>query len=245
MHGWKTAYFSPENYPLKYHASKLAGKLAGKAPRSDRMPPNEYRQVKEHMNENFFFIFPPESFTVDTVLEKGRYLIRRRGVKIFVIDPWNRMEHLIPPGMSETNYISHVLDRLTGFAQRNDVLLFLSAHPRKMTKNQQGKFEMPTLYDINGSANFFNKADYGLSVYRDKAADTVTVGVQKVKFRHLGETGNAYFRYNVANGRYTPYIEGKPAEPDNSNHLVTRLREAAREVRELPFDMPDGGEYPF
>jgi twinkle protein len=242
--GWKAAYFSPENFPLKYHASKLAGKLSGKPMSRDRMPLNEYRQVKEYMNDNFFFIYPRDSFSVDTILEKVRYLIRRRGVKVFVIDPWNRLEHQMPPGMNETNYISQTLDKFTNFVQKNDVLLFLAAHPRKMQKGSSGQYEMPTLYDINGSANFYNKADYGLSIHRNRTEDTVMVGVLKVKFRHLGETGSVLFRYNINNGRYTPYEKGVPVNWDNTNHLTTRLAQLEMEAggTELPFEMYDESE---
>jgi twinkle protein len=244
FYGWKAAYFSPENFPLKYHASKLAGKLAGQPMRRDRMTPDEYRRVKEYMNENFFFILPEESFSVDTILDKGLYLVRRHGVKILVIDPWNRLEHQIPAGMSETNYISRTLDRFTNFVQRNDVLLFLAAHPRKMVKNTSGHYEMPTLYDINGSANFYNKADYGLSVHRDRVTDTVSVGVLKVKFRHLGEQGYVMFKYNVNNGRYTPYENGVPTDWDNSDHLTVHLGRTETEAgkQELPFEAYDGSQ---
>ena len=221
LHEWKSAYFSPENYPLTYHASKLTSRLTGKPFGVERMPLGEYRAAKTHINRNFFFIYPKEVFSVDTILEKARYLIRRHGVKAFVIDPWN-------------------------FAQRNDALVILVAHPRKMSKNATGQYDMPTLYDINGSANFFNKADYGLSVHRDRASDTVTVGVQKVKFRHLGTTGEARFKYNINNGRYAPYAEGKDVHWDNTNHLTERIRRLEDVgMEELPFERYDGEKIPF
>ncbi len=49
------------------------------------------------------------------------------------------------------------------FAQRNDVHVWLVAHPRQLT-DWQGK--APTLYDISGSAHFINKADCGIVVHR-------------------------------------------------------------------------------
>lgn len=247
LHGWKFAYFSPENFPLKYHASKIICKITGKKFDQANLPLNEYRQVKQYLTENFFFIFPEENFSIDTILEKARYLVRRKGVKSLVIDPWNRLEHQIPPGMNETNYISQALDKLTNFAQKNDILLFLVAHPRKMSKDSTGQFEVPTLYDINGSANFYNKADYGITVQRNKGAGTVGVYVQKVKFRHLGETGIATFRYNINNGRYVPCIESHDPVWDNSNHLITKITGLITESEkvELPFEMYEEEEAPF
>jgi twinkle protein len=116
-----------------------------------------------------------------------------------------------------------------------------------MVKNSAGAYDMPTLYDINGSANFYNKADYGLSIHRDKANNTVTVGVLKVKFRHLGETGNVLFRYNFNSGRYTSYEKGVPLDWDNSNHITTRLRQLEKDAEGgLPFEVYDESqEMPF
>lgn len=49
----------------------------------------------------------------------------------------------------------------------------------------------PDMYDVNGSADFFNKADYGLVVERDKEVGVTRVYVEKVKFKHLGAGGVA------------------------------------------------------
>jgi len=247
LYGWKFAYFSPENFPLKYHASKMVSKITGKKFDKISLPLNEYRQVKQYMSDNFFFIFPEEGFSVDTILEKAKYLIRRKGIKALVIDPWNRLEHQIPSGMNETNYISQTLDKFTNFAQKYDILFFLVAHPRKMSKDASGQFEVPTLYDINGSANFYNKTDYGITVQRNKETGTVGVYVQKVKFKHLGETGNATFKYNINNGRYVPYYESQDPIWDNSNHLINKITNQLKESEriELPFDMYNGEEAPF
>lgn len=149
--------------------------------------------------------------------------------------------------MNETNYISQTLDKFTNFAQKYDVLFFLVAHPRKMSKDASGQFEVPTLYDINGSANFYNKTDYGITVQRNKEAGTVGVYVQKVKFKHLGETGNATFKYNINNGRYVPYYESQDPIWDNSNHLINKITNQLKELEriELPFEMYNGEEVPF
>ena len=59
------------------------------------------------------------------------------------------------------------MNSLARFARLNSCLVILVAHPRKMNK-QYGtqKTEVPTMYDINGSANFFNMTDYGIVVDR-------------------------------------------------------------------------------
>ncbi len=225
-YGWRFAYFSPENAPLAYHASKLIEKFTGKKFNRASLSYGEYREVKEHLESNFFFISPSDNFRLDTILDKARVLVRRRGIKALVIDPYNRLESQ-QGSRNETQYVSEVLDKLTNFAQRNDILVILMAHPTKLPKNKDGITETPTLYDISGSANFFNKADFGLVVHRDRINDTVLVQVQKVKFRHLGENGTALFKYNINNGRYTPCEAEQTPDWDNTNHLreQRRLRE--------------------
>lgn len=236
-YGWRWAYFSPENAPLAYHAAKLIEKFTGKHFNAKSLTYGEYKQAKEHIEANFSFISPTDNYRVDNILEKAKYLVRRRGIKGLVIDPYNRLE--TEQGQrSETLYISELLDKLTTFAQINDILIILMAHPTKQPKNKDGVVEAPTLYDISGSANFYNKADFGIVVHRDRINDVVDVHVQKVKFRHLGECGTAQFKYNLNNGRYTPFTTGIDPEWDNSNHLqekhARRLKEA-QNAATLPF----------
>jgi twinkle protein len=122
------------------------------------------------------------------------------------------------------------LDKLTSFAQQHDILIFLMAHPTKMPKNIDGKYEVPTLYNISGSANFYNKADFGITVHRDFDGGFTEVHVQKVKFRHLGDKGVATFKYNLNNGRYSEYEDNIPPAWDNTNHLVEKARENLKQA---------------
>ena len=58
--------------------------------------------------------------------------------------------------------------------------------------------------DINGSADFGNMTDYCLCVDRDDDLKVVSVYVDKVKFKHLGTRGVAFFHYDGLSGRYVP-----------------------------------------
>lgn len=230
-YGWRFAYFSPENAPLAYHASKLIEKFTGKNFDIGHLSYGEYKQVKQHLETDFFFISPKDDYRLDTILERAKFLVRRRGIKALVIDPYNRLEDE-SEGQNETKYISKLLDKMTNFAQQNDILIILMAHPTKMPKTKDGKIEVPTLYDISGSANFYNKTDFGITVHRDRENNTVEVHVQKVKFRHLGECGTALFKYNLNNGRYTPYTNGLEPVWDNSNHLIEEEKRRFQEAEE-------------
>lgn len=207
-HGWKAAYFTPENYPLKFHYAKLFEKLIGK--KFDRSKANEleYDMAFDYFRENYFYILNEEDFTIKSILDSAKILVKTKGIKILVIDPYNKLEHKYTD--SETQYISRFLDQIITFAKINDVLLFLIAHPVKMQKNN-GKFEIPSLYSISGSANFYNKTDYGITVHRKTGDDGVMINeievhVQKVKYKHLGEQGIIDLKYDYETGRFNPGV---------------------------------------
>jgi twinkle protein len=143
------------------------------------------------------------------------------------VDPWNRLESEQEKGESETKFIGRQLIKMTNFAKVNDVLFILIAHPVKIQKAATGKFEVPNLYSISGSANFFNICDYGFTAYRDDDEKKVCIYVQKVKFKHLGQKGCAEFEYVFRNGRYAPLYFGPEGERvvqyDNTNHLKSKI----------------------
>lgn len=210
--GWKFGLFSPENYPLQLHFSKFAEKLIGKSfDGKERMSRMELDLAKDYFSKNFFFIKPETDFQLQDILRMVKGLIRKYGVNAFVIDAWNKLEHKD----DGTDYISKQLDVLTTFCERNMVHCFLVAHPTKIKKHPTtGLFEVPNLYSINGSANFFNKTHNGLTVYRNYDTKCTEIYFQKVKFKHWGQSGTfCSLNWNFTNGRYYMF------NPDNSNWI--------------------------
>jgi twinkle protein len=217
LYGWKAGLFTPENYPLKFHYAKLFEKFIGKKFSKDESKEVDFDMAYEYIRENFFYILNEDSFSLKTILDSARILIKTKGIKILVIDPYNKLEHDYKD--SETQYISRFLDQLISFAKLNDILLILVAHPRKMNKTAAGKFEVPSLYDISGSANFYNKTDYGLTVHRRSNEQNIMINevdvyFQKIKYKHLGKQGIVNLKYNYLNGRFQ--AEGY----DNTNWLI-------------------------
>ncbi len=115
----------------------------------------ELRQVKEALNNKVWFVKPEKDFTLDSILNHVKSLKFRFGLDSFVIDAWNKLEHKF--GQSETKYIGESMDKLGMFCENYKLHCFLVAHPTKIMKDKQtGKYEVPNLYNISGSANFFN-----------------------------------------------------------------------------------------
>jgi twinkle protein len=204
LHGLRFALCSPENQPIKLHLKKLAEKWAGKPFFKDfacnyRMSQIEMLRACDELQEHISFIMPEEP-TIDCILERAKIEVFRRGINGLIIDPWNELEHSRPTAMSETEYIGECLRKMRKFAREHNIHLFIVAHPTKMRKNEAGQYDIPTPYDISGSANWRNKADNCIAIYRN--ADSVDVYVQKVRVKEVGRVGKARFTYDIPTGRY-------------------------------------------
>lgn len=198
----KGGFFTPENWPTELHILKHIEKLMGKS--AFKCNELELRKAKEFLNEHFFWIYPEEGYSLQTILDKMRQAVLKYGIQWFVLDPWNKLEHR-RNGMSETDYISSSLDLISNFNKKNGTHCFIIAHPTKMKfSDATGKYEVPGLYDISGSANWYNKSDIGLSMYKNENLKN-TLYVQKVKFKFWGAVGTIDYTWNQDNGRYDEF----------------------------------------
>lgn len=205
-HGWRFGIFSPENQPFSLHLSKLAEKYAGKpfnpGP-SERMTRTEFDMAATWLDRHYTFILP-ELPNIDVILNVAKSLVLRKGIRGLVIDPWNEIEHGRIQGQTETEYISIALSRIRQFARSHGVHVWLVAHPAKLFKEANGKYPVPTPYDVSGSAHWRNKADNCIAVWRDHAEDTkiVEIHVQKVRHKITGQIGKVALSYDKVTGRY-------------------------------------------
>ena len=210
VNDWKTLFFSPENYPIEMHYAKLASKLTGKRFLEGQMTEEEFEQAYEFISSHFYWMNPYTNTTIEQVLTCAEYHVRRYGIKQLVIDPFNCLEHSHKQTETGSEYIGRFLDGLSRFARKHDILIHLVAHPAKMdalsAKNRT--YAPPTLYDISGSANFYNKADYGFTVFRNFEEERTDLIVTKVRFRNFGQPSKEGVRlmYNPISGRYQPEV---------------------------------------
>ncbi|MDQ2787977.1 MAG: toprim domain-containing protein [Chloroflexota bacterium] len=206
MHDWRIGVYSPENQPVARHIAMLAAKYVGKpfvpGP-TERMNSEQAAGAFDWLKEHFSFLLPSAP-TVDAVLELARILVYQRGIRGLILDPWNEIDHTRPAGLTETEHISQSLSRIRSFARQNGVHVWVVAHPTKLTKGADGKYSVATLYDVAGSAHWYNKADNGISVYRDKdePGSPTTIFVQKIRFREVGQLGTAQLHYDPPTGRF-------------------------------------------
>ena len=203
-YGWKTAFASPENQPTYLHAHKLMRKTWEGMPTAADIHGDKWNQVADHCNTNYFHI-DMERYTLESVLRKGAELVKRKGIKCLVIDPYNKVRDIDCKTEDVNRYTMEYLTKIEIFAKKYDVLVFIVAHPTKMYKTQDGKIEEPTMYNIKGGGEWYDASYHGLLVHRDYDAQTVKVKVLKVKFQNLGENGaEAHFKWQSDSGGYKP-----------------------------------------
>jgi len=204
-YGWKTAFASPENAPTYLHAHKLMRKTWEGMPTSADIHGDKWNTVADHVNDNYFFI-DMERYTLESVLRKGAELVKRKGIKCLVIDPYNKVRDVDCKTEDVNRYTMEYLTKIETFAKKFDVLVFIVAHPTKMYKDKDGKIEEPTMYNIKGGGEWYDASYHGILVHRDYEAKTVKAKVLKVKFQNLGENGaEAHFKWEHKSGCFIPF----------------------------------------
>ena len=201
---WKTAFASPENAPTYLHAHKIMRKVWQDMPTKKDIGTDKWNQVADHVNDNFFFI-DMERYTLEAVLRKGAELVKRKGIKCLVIDPFNKVRSNDASGDVNV-YTLEYLSKIEIFAKKYDVLVIVVAHPTKMYKDANGRIEEPTMYNIKGGGEWYDASYHGLLVHRNYENKTVKAKVLKVKFQNLGENGaEAYFKWEHRSGCFVPH----------------------------------------
>jgi len=149
--------------------------------------------------------YDTEPKTLQWVLDKAVVAVERDGVDVILIDPWNELERAKPKDMMMTDYIGQCLMYMKQFCRAMNVAVILVAHPTKAGV-EQGK--TPTLSDIEGSMNWYNKCDNGLIVVRDPVSPMAKVISAKVREIGAGRRGECHFHVDQATGQFTPQHGG-------------------------------------
>lgn len=209
--GWKFGVFSPENATPKIHMHRLAEILIGLPfipGYSAQMTREDRDKARFFINDHFIFINPPdENFTMSNILELAAHAVLKHGIKGLILDPWNTIVHEYD-NEKETDYTAKALNRLLHFERNHGLHLFIIAHPAKMRRRKDSmKYEIPALYDISGSAHWYNKAEVGITIWREFSEDNSktlynAAIVQKVKHKYMGRLGTVKFDFDAGSQRF-------------------------------------------
>lgn len=220
-HGLRIAWASFEQAPQRDHRRALRSWYGrpyndmldadprGDAPKRQGVPAHrltdaEIAEADAWIDKHHVFIVPGEDddVTLDWMLDRMEAAVVRFGVQVIVIDPWNEMDHTRARDETMTEYVGRAIKALKRFAKKFQVHLIVIAHPTKSLKDGDGKYKMPTLYDISDSANWYNKCDLGMIVHRETEDDTI-IKVQKSRYHEIiGRPGEVCVHYSKEERRF-------------------------------------------
>lgn len=201
---WTFAVYSPESGSGEEHFIRLSRKYWNLPYWDGPTTPMTDDQLRQFgaWGDRRFLLLDPEHPSIPTLLGMTRSFVFRHGIRGLVLDPWNRLDHSRQSGMLMTEHVRDNLGLLSDFAKRNDLHIWLMAHPKKPEPGMAS--EPPTAYDISDSAHFFNMADNIITIHRDKADDNapVEIRLQKVRRQRVGKLGAAMLHFDRVSGRY-------------------------------------------
>lgn len=195
QYGWRIAVCSTEINHDEYEENTLTRYVNGPI---DQAPDMAIANAKKFYNNHFRFItnstMDDFDLTLERLIEIAEIAILRDGCKVLLLDPWNELEHCRGKHENETEYTGRAIRMLKKLARQYCILVIVVVHP---AKPEGGRVTTPTLYSISGSANWSNKADYGLVLWReDTTGKESELIVSKIK-RHgpMGHTGYIKLNY--------------------------------------------------
>jgi twinkle protein len=208
-YGWIAAILSPEMRTVPFLRDKLR-RIISNGTAFDA-------SADSFIEDHFVFIdndpddTEEDDITLEWVIDRARDAVMRYGIRVLVIDPWNEMEHARKRDESVSEYIGRAIRMLKRFGRQYEVVVIVLAHPTKDVF-ERGKLRTPTLYDIDGSAHWFNKPDHGVVIERDPVANESTVHIPKVRFEQTGYRGAIRMKFDPGSQRYEQLDAGQQAE---------------------------------
>lgn len=205
----KTLFASFEQRPKPDHRRSLRTFHAEKL--EVHMSDEEKAAADAWIDQYFRFLLPTddEESSLDWLLETMAAAVTRFDPFVCVIDPWNEIEHIRPPGMTSTEYTGYAIRALKRFARKHRVHIIVIAHPAKLQRDRNGEYPKPTLYDIADSAHWANKADLGVMIWRKTGDQEAEIAVVKSRYyNEIGRPGSVKGIWNESTGRYTITNDG-------------------------------------
>jgi twinkle protein len=199
-HGWKTAFLAQEDpaHRIQRDALRYAQRdhlelYSGRYQRS--MTTAQQRASEAWVGKHFFVSMMPddEPVTMEMVESEMEAAVFHNDCQVFVLDPWNEVEHHKNKGEPETEYIERSLRRLLRKTRRLNLLLIIAAHPTKLHDGDK-----PCLYTISGSANWKNKCQHGVIIHKpSESSNGVEITVEKSKdWETMGTPGSLWMEFN-------------------------------------------------
>ena len=221
--GWKWAIFSPENFPANDFYDDLVQMYLGKF--LDKATEDEYVTACHFINQHIFYVYPEDEHDINSIHEKFRYLILKKGVDGVLIDPFNQLDKIQKPYERDDQYLSIILKEIKRFALLNGVCYNIVAHPKNPTYKDNKELPVADMYDLHGGSMWGNKSDGIISYHRpnfhiDKNDPTVDVYIQKLKRKRTGgKLGSFRLRLVWSTQRYCDEYDNVFCDPVKAERI--------------------------
>ena len=242
---WRIGIYSPEHHPLERLFAELA-KAYIKKPfhrgPTTRMDMADLQTAIIDLDELIKPILPKaESRKLEDILKLARVLVLRYGIKGLVLDPWNSIDHNDKD--NEAGYISRSLTIIQDFSRINDLHIWIVAHPKLLMQGKDGTYYKPTLYSISGGANWKNRVDNGIVIWRDMVSNNnlVEFTTEKIKYSEVGRMDTCLLAFDPATGSLYDH-DTKYSNVTNSNGVspngvhVNSTPPISEPIEENPYD---------
>ena len=248
--GWRWAVFSPENYPANDFYDDLVEMYVGKW--LDKMNEQEYTDACKFIGDHIFYVYPEDSHDINSINEKFRYLVMKKGIDGVLVDPFNQLDHNQKAYQREDQYLSDVLKDIKRFALLNNIVYNIIAHPKNPTYQEGKMLPVVDMYDIHGGSMWGNKADQIVSYHRpsfheDKNSTDVEIYVQKVKRKRTGgKQGHFPIRLNWTKKRYEEDGTNRtPCDPQLAKRELSNFNPTNIEQRDMWTPYKDDNNEPI
>ena len=230
-HGWRICLYSPEKFPYKLLFHELATMLVGRKLTRETVDMETYQRAMQFLDSHFHIIDANRCKGIDDILDSARQIGMRYGIDMTVIDPANWVDQTRAKGGDPLERANYVIGQVVDFAQVENQLTWMVAHPRKPPLMKDGKAYVPEMWDIAGTSDYANKAAWVEIMERDFSNARTFIHVKKVRFGHLGDVGDCCVRMDAENHRFVGFnevttnggvVQYEFLSSDKSNWLISK-----------------------
>lgn len=139
--------------------------------------------AKQRVEEAARFMVRPKGklLTPEHFFDRVKMAVRREGVKVIALDPVNELDHHVGGG-NETHYWGNFILDCKSIADEFGLAFIVNGHPGKEGYNRLGFKKLLRALDMSGSANWGNKADITMNLWRlGPANESTLLHLEKIK----------------------------------------------------------------
>jgi twinkle protein len=205
LYGWRTLITAFEEKIKPRYVRDLRRHIIARA--GNLWTEEDIRKADDQIEQAFRFLRRKRGTMLDfeRLIDRIEYAVKRYGVDVVIIDPWNEIDHVVPRHFtSKSDYVGHCIMRLKQLADDYNLVMIVCAHPPKDGVEKRSiKGKLLTLNDGADSAHWGNKADIGWAVWRPMLDGPTYLHIDKLKDHEvMGQPTLARLNFDAGMGRF-------------------------------------------